>query len=83
MDKAGRVVLPKAVRTKLGLAPGTEFSLEVKGDQLTLQPKRPSYLKRKNGRWVWDTGEPMDPDVISRHIEQLRNDRIKLLAGLE
>ncbi len=40
MDKAGRVVLPKALRDQLGLVPEDEFEVSVDGAGLRLQPKR-------------------------------------------
>ena len=39
MDRSGRVVIPKAVRTRLGLSPGTTLIVEEHGDQeIRLRP---------------------------------------------
>ena len=41
LDKAGRVVIPKALRQELRLGPGDTLQLESRGDQITLRPLRP------------------------------------------
>lgn len=84
IDKAGRFVLPKNVREQLGLSPGDELELTLSEDAVTLRAKpKDSPLKRVNGRWVWSTGTPMDPDLLLEQIEKSRTDRIKQIAGLK
>lgn len=39
MDRAGRVVLPKAIRDQLGLRPDEEFEVAVDGTGIRLQPR--------------------------------------------
>lgn len=39
MDRAGRVVLPKAVRDQLGLEPDEELDLVIDGVGIRLQPR--------------------------------------------
>lgn len=67
VDDFGRIVLPKAVRTVLGIFKRTPLRLEVVGDKAelsVLMPER-SEVKRKSGRTVyagqlpeqWDSGE--------------------------
>lgn len=38
IDKFGRIVIPKAIRRKLGLEPGTKLRLEVEDREIVLQP---------------------------------------------
>jgi AbrB family looped-hinge helix DNA binding protein len=38
IDKAGRVVVPKALRDQVGLRPGAEVDIEVDGLALRLEP---------------------------------------------
>jgi AbrB family looped-hinge helix DNA binding protein len=40
LDRAGRIVIPKSLRDELRLAAGDTFDLTVKGDELTLRPRR-------------------------------------------
>lgn len=40
MDRAGRIVIPKDVRERLGLQPDTEYELTIEGDEIRLSPVR-------------------------------------------
>ena len=55
IDKAGRVVVPKAIRDALHLKPGDPIEIERNGDQLTLRHK-PAKAKAmlENGIWVFE-----------------------------
>jgi len=54
MDKAGRLVLPKAVRERLRLAPGDRLILETEDERITLRPDRvQAPLRKKQGVWVY------------------------------
>jgi len=64
MDKAGRVVLPKAVRDGLHIAPGDALELTVDGERVTLRPKRMAApLRKERGVWVFHTDEPLSTDT--------------------
>jgi AbrB family looped-hinge helix DNA binding protein len=67
LDRAGRVVIPKALREALHLGPGDTLQLQSEGDQIILRPLRPeARLKKELGVWVYQ-GEPTDesiPDLI-------------------
>jgi AbrB family looped-hinge helix DNA binding protein len=73
LDKAGRVLIPKALRQELHLGPGDTLQLESKGEEITLRPLRPqALLKKERGVWVYQ-GEPAHasiPDLIDRQREQ-------------
>lgn len=65
IDKAGRVVIPAAVRERLGLRPGTE--LEVVVDELDIRLVRrvpPPRLVRAGGRLVVRAAEGQDVPPI-------------------
>jgi len=49
IDKAGRVVIPKALRERLDLVPGTELDLEVEGDAVRISARRE---RRRELTWV-------------------------------
>jgi AbrB family looped-hinge helix DNA binding protein len=40
LSATGRVTLPKSMRKKLGLRPGDEINIRIKGGEIYLTPKR-------------------------------------------
>jgi AbrB family looped-hinge helix DNA binding protein len=73
LDRAGRVLIPKALREEWRLCPGDSLHLDQKGEEITLRPVRPkALLKKERGVWVYQ-GEPTDasiPDLIDREREK-------------
>lgn len=55
IDKAGRLVLPKALREQVGLRPG-EVSVTVSGSGLKLEPVDGGDLVERDGLLVLPTG---------------------------
>ncbi len=54
IDKAGRVVLPKGIRERLGLHAGSEFEVMEEEDRITLKPvDKESKLVSKGGVLVF------------------------------
>ena len=54
LDRAGRVVLPKALRDEMHLSPGDTLDLTVKGDEVILRPRRGATpLQNERGVWVF------------------------------
>jgi AbrB family looped-hinge helix DNA binding protein len=81
LDKAGRLVIPKAVRRQLRLEPGDALALESQTDQLTLKPIRPAVgLKKEYGVWVYRS-EQAQKFSASELVEQDRERRIRELMG--
>jgi AbrB family looped-hinge helix DNA binding protein len=82
IDKAGRVVLPKPVRDRLGLRSGSELEIEETAEGIVLKPaaRRPSLIK-KQGLWVHTGKVPPGFDIVQA-IRDDREDRIRHLAGL-
>lgn len=76
VDKAGRVVLPKPVRDELRLAPGDSLALETSDDQIVLRPVRGRVgMRRKQGIWVLDLGEPISAADTNRVMQEIRRER--------
>jgi AbrB family looped-hinge helix DNA binding protein len=79
IDKAGRVVVPKALRDALHLKPGDDLELEQREDSIVLRSRRPdTELVKKDGMWLVRHRKPFTysiPDLIVQH----REDRIQTL----
>jgi AbrB family looped-hinge helix DNA binding protein len=64
IDKAGRVVIPKALREQVGLAEG-EVELVVDGAGVRLEPVASSGLVERSGRLVIPaSGATVDDDLV-------------------
>jgi AbrB family looped-hinge helix DNA binding protein len=82
VDKAGRVVLPKPVRDALQIAPGDSLELESSEDQIILRPARGTgRMYKKDGMWVFDSGEPLSAEVVNRTLRQVRVERDRRNLG--
>lgn len=82
LDRAGRVVLPKTLRDELHLTAGDTFDLTVKGDEITLRPRRGiTPLQKERGVWVFRTGEPLAADETMETLRDIRAQRQRRNAG--
>ena len=76
IDKAGRVVLPKAMRDELQLEAGDQLELESSEDKIVLRPVRGSVpLRKKQGIWVFRADEPISAGAIANVFKQVRRER--------
>jgi len=76
IDKAGRVVLPKPVRDELQLGPGDSIELESSEDRVILRPARgKGRMYKKQGVWVFDSGAPLEAEVVQKTIRRVREER--------
>ncbi len=82
IDKAGRVILPKPVRDRLGLHEGSDLEMEEtpEGVMLKRVESRPSLVK-KGGLLVFTGKVPPRFDAVEA-IRDDREDRIRKIAGL-
>ena len=82
IDKAGRVILPKLVRERLGLHAGSDLELVETAEGVELKPTQtgPSMVK-VDGLWVHTCKVPPGFDTL-RAISDDREERIRKLAGL-
>jgi AbrB family looped-hinge helix DNA binding protein len=81
IDKAGRVILPKPVRDRLGLRAGSDLEIQEIQGGILLKPsdQRPSLVK-KGSFWV-HTGElPAGYDVLKARDED-REERMRKAWG--
>ncbi len=82
LDRAGRVVLPKPLRDELCLSPGDSLEVTVKGDELTLRPRRSTTpLQKERGVWVFRTGEPLTAGETEDTLLGIRTQRSRKQVG--
>ena len=82
LDRAGRVVLPKTLRDEMHLSPGDTLDLTVKGDEVTLRPRRGvTPLQKERGVWVFRTGKPLTADETQETLRNIRAQRDRQHAG--
>ena len=68
----GQLVIPKRIRDRLGITPGTEVHIEVVGDKILLEPINPqSPVEALYGRYA---GTDLLSDLEAEHHEELRAD---------
>ena len=74
IDRAGRLVVPKALRDQLGFVPGTE--LEIQAVDGRLEVAVPSRVRLEDGphgaRFVADGAEPLSAAQVRELMEQGR-----------
>ncbi len=64
IDKAGRLVIPKTLRDRLGLRPG-QVEIVADGSALRVEPLAEESLEERDGRLVIPaSGLPLDDDTV-------------------
>jgi AbrB family looped-hinge helix DNA binding protein len=83
LDKLGRVVLPKPLRARYGLRPGTELEVNERAQEFALRPAQTApSLVNQGGVWV-HLGVPQRDLDFETLIQEDREERSKHLGGLE
>jgi len=76
IDKAGRLVIPRALRERIGLAGGGEVELELDGAAVRIEPIAGSDLREEAGRLVIPaSGGPITNGAIRELIDAERHGR--------
>jgi AbrB family looped-hinge helix DNA binding protein len=76
IDKAGRLVIPRRLRDRIGLAEGGEVEVELDGAAVRIEPVSGSELKEVDGLLVIpSTGTPIAADVVRQLIDADRHGR--------
>lgn len=85
IDRAGRLVLPKAFRKRLHLEEGDLLEVEMDAHEVRLRPvvASQSRMIRQNGRAVWDApGASASIEEIEKAMNRGRNERDARASGL-
>ncbi len=70
IDRAGRLVIPRALRDRIGLAGGGEVEVELDGAALRIEPISGSELKDVAGLLVIPaTGTPLSANLVRELID--------------
>lgn len=76
IDSAGRVVIPKPLRDRLGLEPGQAVDIRERDGCIEIEPAAtPMTLERRKGGPVAVPAEPLPPltdDIVRATIEGTR-----------
>jgi AbrB family looped-hinge helix DNA binding protein len=77
IDSRGRITIPKSVRDRYKLEPGTALKLKLHSTGLVLKPvSQDSMIVRKNGFWVYVGPVPADVNWDTQ-VDDEREQRIK------
>jgi AbrB family looped-hinge helix DNA binding protein len=82
IDRAGRVILPKPVRDRMGLRAGSDLEILETPEGVVLKPaeRKPSLVKK--GSFLVHTGEiPPGYDIL-KAIDEDREERMRKIWGL-
>lgn len=80
------MVIPKAMRDKLHLAPGDTLELESEGEKIVLRPVHEGGTMRKEkGMWVFysGSGKKISQAETNALIESVREERHRQILGEE
>lgn len=73
IDAAGRIVVPKLLRDRLGLEAGATVDISLYGDGLHISPAgRTARLEERNGRLVAVSDTAVTDDDIFDLVESIR-----------
>lgn len=76
IDKAGRIVIPRNIRDRIGLADGGEVNVELDGAAVRIEPISTGELVEQDGLlFVPRVGEPITDEMVRDLIDADRHRR--------
>lgn len=82
IDKAGRVVIPKSLREKAALRPGTKLAVRFEQGRIVLEPPAGQIrLERRGGTYVLVSDDRL-PKMTTEEVEEIRR-AIRRERGVE
>ena len=73
MDSAGRLVIPKDIRTEAGIRPGMPLDVRVRDGRIEIEPAPLSVRFQKRGRFLVAVPKEQVPPLTSETVEKTRN----------
>ena len=74
IDKAGRLVIPRPIRDRVGLADGGDVEVELDGAGIHIEPVAGAALREENGLLVIPaTGTQLDERLVRKLIDADRH----------
>src|SRR5260370_4710776 len=83
LDKLGRVVLPKPLRARYGLRPGTELEISEGAQEFALRPARSGPSLVETGGILVHQGVPQGELDFAKALREDREERLQHLSGAE
>jgi AbrB family looped-hinge helix DNA binding protein len=76
IDKAGRLVIPRSLRNRIGLGGGGEVELQLDGAAIRIEPVAGSQLREEGGLlFIPAAGMPIDNELVRELIDVDRHGR--------
>jgi AbrB family looped-hinge helix DNA binding protein len=76
IDKAGRLVIPRALRDRIGLAGGGEVEIALDGAAIRIEPVAGTQLREHGGLlFIPAAGMPIDHALVRELIDADRHGR--------
>jgi AbrB family looped-hinge helix DNA binding protein len=76
IDKAGRLVIPRALRDRIGLAGGGEVEIALDGAAIRIEPVAGTQLRKDGGLlFIPAAGTPIDHALVRELIDADRHGR--------
>ena len=73
VDEVGRIVVPKLLRDRLRLMPGSKVDVSEYGDGLHITPiSRTARIEERDGKLVAVADTPVTDDDVFAHIDAAR-----------
>lgn len=79
LDAAGQVAIPKELLDEAGIKPGEELDVRCRNGRIEIEPA-PEYARlERHGRFlvavIDKNAPPIDPDIFTKTLEKLRDER--------
>ena len=76
IDKAGRLVIPRTLRERIGLAEGGQVEVDLDGAGVRIEPIAGGDVRKRGGLLVIPArGIPIDEQSVREMIDAERDDR--------
>jgi AbrB family looped-hinge helix DNA binding protein len=76
IDKAGRLVIPRSLRDRIGLAGGGEVEIALDGAAIRIEPVAGTQLREHGGLlFIPAAGTPIDATLVRELIDADRHGR--------